>query len=408
MCALTDDHSVIEHFLSTKRAKIHHDSQEADNEVEVLVIDDSERSTSPLTEMSSSPMDPLPDVPSNQNPAGLLTGPHTRPTPPFHPSSTRPARASRSTPKGPGGDLKELGSESSTSDTALKALPTLGSNSPASKASSMTSGSGAGEEKMLVSIDKKPKLKGKKKGASDFLDDALLDRRLLAVGPDLEVDNDRITHQHVGPNSRKTMSKIFGGSRQRMISYPSPEKRQAHGFNLALLFPNRAFNPFLPTKLGERGLLFRLNQELEQWADLQAPHDDDNVGPYHLMMHHGTDDYCYFGVYKFLRVDPVTKDEWLAQEPQVCHTAFSHIPFTHHFHWQLRDTWVDYALRTGTGKHTRARVFLRRSLGRKPELCEVNGIKKENDLKTKVTAAQIMEDFNSGEEVFPSFVNSSS
>ena len=292
--------------------KTHHDGREADDEVEVLVIDGSERSNSPLTELSSSPMDPLPDVPPSQNPAGPSTGPHTRQTPFFRPSSTRPARETRSTLKGLGGDAKGLRTESSPSDTALKTLPTLGSDSPSSKAS-MASSSGAGEQKTLVSVDRKPKLKGKKKGPSDFtMDDALLDRRLLAVGPDLEVDNDRIVHQQVGPNSRATMSHIFGGNPQRMISYPSPEKRQAHGFNLALLFPSRNFNPLLPTKLGERGLLFRLDQKLEQWVD-----NEGGVGPYHLMMHHASDDYCYFGVYGFLRVDPVTKDEWLAQTPQV-------------------------------------------------------------------------------------------
>ena len=155
-----------------------------------------------------------------------------------------------------------------------------------------------------------------KKGAPGTLftmDETLLDKRLSAVGPDFEVDNDRITHPYVGPNSRATMSHIFGGNRQRMISYPSPEKRRAHGFDSALLFPSRGFNPFLPAKIGERGLLFRLNQGLEEWVD-----NEGGVGPYHLMMHNTPDDYCYFGVYKFVRVDPVTKDEWLAQSPQVC------------------------------------------------------------------------------------------
>ena len=170
------------------------------------------------------------------------------------------------------------------------------------------------------STGKKPRLKGKGKGkkkadpGTQFdMDETLLDRRLAAVGPDFEVDNDRITHQQVGPNSRATMSYIFGGNQQRMISYPSPEKRRGHGFDSALLFPSRSFNPLLPTKIGERGLLFRLDQKLERWMD-----NEGGTGPYHLMMHHSSDDYCYFGVYKFVRVDPVTKDEWLEQLPQVC------------------------------------------------------------------------------------------
>ena len=43
------------------------------------------------------------------------------------------------------------------------------------------------------------------------MDDALLDERLLAVGPDFEVGNDMIMHQLVGPSSCTTMLQIFGG-----------------------------------------------------------------------------------------------------------------------------------------------------------------------------------------------------
>lgn len=178
----------------------------------------------------------------------------------------------------------------------------------------MASSSCADENKALVKVNESPKLKGKKKATLDFLmDGVLLDRRLLAVGPDFEVDNNRVTHQQVGPISRATMSDIFGGNPQRMISYPSQSKKLTHGFASALLFPRRDFNPLLPGKIGDRGLLFRLDQKLEEWAD-----DTGGVGPYHLMMHHTSDDYCYFGVYQFVRVDPVTKDEWLAQSSRVC------------------------------------------------------------------------------------------
>lgn len=179
------------------------------------------------------------------------------------------------------------------------------------------SGSLTDEAEASVSTGKKPKSEGKKKGGlgTEFtMDEALLDRRMLAVAPDFEVDGDRITHQQVGPNSRATMSYIFGGNSQKMISYPSPEKRRAHGFDSAMLFPNRKFNPFLPTKIGGRGLLFRLDHKLDQWVD-----DEGGVGPYHLMMHQTSNDYCYFGDYEFVRVDPVTRDEWKNQPLQVCH-----------------------------------------------------------------------------------------
>lgn len=67
---------------------------------------------------------------------------------------------------------------------------------------------------------------------------------------------------------------------------------------------------------------------------------------------------------------------------------------------QVKDNWVDHVLRIDTGEQTRARVFLRRELGREPTEEEVTAIKKDKSLKGRVTTAQVMEDFNSGVEVF--------
>ena len=211
------------------------------------------------------------------------------------------------------GDDAGLRAEPNIRQTVIEPLPNI-DLVPELTGPPVASTSRADEKKPLIANGKNLKLKGKKKGTLDFtLDNGLLDRRLSAVEPDFEVDNDRITHQQAGPISRASMSDIFGGNPQRMISYPSLEKKRTHGFTSALLFPRRDFNPLLPTKIGERGLLFRLDHKLEHWVD-----DMGGVGPYHLMMHHTPDDYCYFGVYQFLRVDPVTKDEWLAQLSQVC------------------------------------------------------------------------------------------
>ena len=288
-----------------------------------MVIEDSERFSSPLTELSSSSPPPqrpphVTEIPSTSVSRDLEDSKPTLTPALAHQQKPGPAppRASES-----GQDTKELIPGSGTPHTTLEPLPTLGirlaSPASSSKGPPVVSGPIKNEEKASINIDEKPKLKGKKKGASDFtMDDALRDRRLLAVGPDIAVDNDRITHQHVGPNSRATMSLIFGGNPQRMISYPSSEKKRTHGFNSPLLFPSCDFNPLLPTKLGERGLLFRLDQKLEQWVD-----NEGGVGPYHLMMHYASNDYFYCGVYQFVKVDPISRDEWLAQSSRVCRSA---------------------------------------------------------------------------------------
>lgn len=66
---------------------------------------------------------------------------------------------------------------------------------------------------------------------------------------------------------------------------------------------------------------------------------------------------------------------------------------------------MNHALQVNTGEQTRARVFLRRDLGREPTDAEVDEIKKDNSLKGRITTAQVMEDLNSGIEVFLSFAS---
>ena len=341
----------VEHCSPIKKMKTRHIPVKLDHKIDddVLMYEDSDRWGSPLTELSSaSPIPPLTDAaPPLQRPDPSHTNP---PPPPSRPSGAPPTiinqkvdhpapaptpapvqrqKLREQAPK-PAINREIPRSEVNIPRTVPEPLPTPDlSRVQASTAPLAASGSRPDEAKPSVSVDKKPKANRKKKYGPDYqfnMDDTLLDKRLMEVGPDFQVENDRITHQQVGPNSRATMSHIFGGNPQRMISYPSPDKRRVHGFNFALLFPSRKYNPHLPTKIGERGLLFRLDQKLERWSDNEGGH-----GPYHLMMHHSSDDYCYFGVYEFVRVDPVTKDEWLSQLPQVCRSVSTHAPLTYRF-----------------------------------------------------------------------------
>jgi len=144
------------------------------------------------------------------------------------------------------------------------------------------------------------------------MDDALLNRRLSTLGPNFPVDNGRITHQHSGPNSRATMSYIFGGDRVRTVCYPGLERRRAHGFQEPFFFPSYNPNPLLPARMGEGGILFQLDGKLENWVD-----DQGGRGPYHLFLHRNLENHCYFGIYNCVRIDQVSKDEWLSQSRKV-------------------------------------------------------------------------------------------
>lgn len=66
---------------------------------------------------------------------------------------------------------------------------------------------------------------------------------------------------------------------------------------------------------------------------------------------------------------------------------------------------MTHALKTSTGQQARARVFLRRNLGREPTGEEVTATKGDKSLKGRVTATQVLEDFNSGAEVLAPFTS---
>lgn len=66
---------------------------------------------------------------------------------------------------------------------------------------------------------------------------------------------------------------------------------------------------------------------------------------------------------------------------------------------------MNHALNTKTGEQTRARVFLRGESDREPTWAEVDVTKKDKSLKARLTAAQVMSDFNSGTEVLLPFIS---
>ena len=66
---------------------------------------------------------------------------------------------------------------------------------------------------------------------------------------------------------------------------------------------------------------------------------------------------------------------------------------------------MNHALKHCNGEQTRARVFLRRKLGREPNKSEVDETMGDKSIKGRVTAAQITQDFNSGSEVRLSFAS---
>ena len=160
--------------------------------------------------------------------------------------------------------------------------------------------------------DERQELEHKKDSCSGSNVDTHIAERLSHLGPKFPVDNDKITHQQVGLNSRTTISHIFGGSSGHTVCYPAAKNLVKHGFKEPFLFPGYDFSPLLPAKIGECGVLFWLDEKRQEWVD----HKENN-GPYHLFLHPGSGDYSYFGLYECVWKEQMSQNEWLSQSQAV-------------------------------------------------------------------------------------------
>jgi hypothetical protein len=164
--------------------------------------------------------------------------------------------------------------------------------------------------------DERQEFEHKKDSYSGSNVDTRIAERLSDLGPNFPVDNDKITHQRVGLNSRPTISHIFGGSSGQTVCYIARKNQVKHGFEEPFLFPGYDFSPLLPAKIGECGVLFWLDEKLQKWVDHNG-----NKGPYHLFLHRGPGDYSYFGLYDCNWIEQMSQNEWLSQSQAVSRSS---------------------------------------------------------------------------------------
>lgn len=130
----------------------------------------------------------------------------------------------------------------------------------------------------------------------------LLHGRLDRLGPPLDVDRSRITHDQLRI-TRMDIAGIYGGN--SVCSFPTISKgAQAKHQYRNFLHGNFDHNPFLPPEPGWPGLYFRLDEKTEH----RTPEGNPIV--YRTFARHADKRCVYLGQYTFVKLEDISKQEW--------------------------------------------------------------------------------------------------
>ncbi|KAF5372045.1 hypothetical protein D9615_008076 [Tricholomella constricta] len=135
--------------------------------------------------------------------------------------------------------------------------------------------------------------------------------------------------------TRKFLSAHYGGNTQATFPTIRRALLNEHGLD-DFMYPNLDFNPHAPEMPGAPGLFFA--------ADGEAAHDWPEIERVITRIRQGI--WQYQGQYKMTPAPSLTKAEWACQKSKV------------------RDTWARKINEKGWGRVVRARIHLRKTLGR--------------------------------------------
>ena len=147
---------------------------------------------------------------------------------------------------------------------------------------------------------------------NDFqMDESRLFRSLNCLGHPFHVKMNKITH-NVIPLTWRDISAIYGG-KAGLVPKISSKKLETHGFD-HWLTPNLEFHPFLPAQPGWPGLIFRLDEDIEEWRPKEG-------NEFRVVVRKEQHCYEYIGQYEMVRLDDITSDEWEQQLAEVTMVA---------------------------------------------------------------------------------------
>ena len=139
------------------------------------------------------------------------------------------------------------------------------------------------------------------------MDDDRLFNSLDCLGSPFQVNTAEITHNNI-PATHADLSAIYGG---RLGPTPkiAPEKLASHGFD-HWMTPKMEFHPFLPPRPGWPGLMFRPDDECEEWCP-------EGGTEFRVVLKREPRFIEYVGQYEMVRLGDITGDEWKQQPAKV-------------------------------------------------------------------------------------------
>ncbi|KAI0368415.1 hypothetical protein BV20DRAFT_948266 [Pilatotrama ljubarskyi] len=171
--------------------------------------------------------------------------------------------------------------------------------------------------------------------------------------------------------TRRQLSKRYGGSEMDTFPKPGAKKRTEHGYDNFMCI-NLLWNPNAPQVPGHGGLFFDTSLPGDPWTRSKY-HSERQV----LFVRLGDAKWLYLGLYEVSPAPSLTSAQWRSLPDAV------------------RAVWTKNIYQKNWGKSTRARIHLRRTLGREPTHDDVE--RAQGDFKD-VTEEQIGEALAAGHE----------
>ncbi|KAH9949185.1 hypothetical protein B0H21DRAFT_688862 [Amylocystis lapponica] len=176
--------------------------------------------------------------------------------------------------------------------------------------------------------------------------------------------------------SRPALSQHFGGNLRSSFPAIPAGKLAEHGYDNFMCI-NLLYAPHAPQNPGHPGLFLQLTPARGSWAQ-QRPDCHWDTMVVFVRLKAGA--WLYLGEYEMTPVASLTPGEWRAQSDAV------------------RRNWSENTAAKGWARYIRAKIHLRRRLGRDPTEEEIDAGMEDKQQYDDVTAEDVVEAYDTGAE----------
>ncbi|KAJ7911117.1 hypothetical protein B0H13DRAFT_587218 [Mycena leptocephala] len=174
---------------------------------------------------------------------------------------------------------------------------------------------------------------------------------------------------------RRDFMRLHYGGNSQAVFPPIAEEWYTKTGHRYFMYPNLVQNPDAPMIPGAPGLFLDAAGRSARECDVEW-----TTGTYKVLTRLGTNDNLYMGEYVIQPANSLTRAEWRAQMPA------------------MRNRWCNKLAKKDWGRITRTRIALRRQLGRNPTFEEVDAAIEGDQKFGYITADDIAQAFDNGEE----------